>query len=256
MNSPVSHQKHPLKDLKVRLRSLKTHIPFLRKRYELFELEKMVGPFGHWQELRQFQIEFLKSRGLRPHHSLLDIGCGPIQGGLAFIEYLLPGKYVGVDIRPEPINAAYQQIANAGLAAKNPLLLISDSFGRNELSGRTFDYVWASQILYHLDHNLLTQCLEQVSARLKPGGKFYGNIIFTPDTEGHWNAWEGFPFYVHSLELLQKLGDHYGLSMQFLGTMEDFGYPDIEDLKMYFMLEFTRNEHQEQAKRLKLIEMA
>ncbi len=228
---------------------LRRHIPFLRERYTL---EKMVGPAGYWTELRKFQLDFMKSRGLRPHHSLLDIGCGPIQGGLAFIEYLQPGGYVGVDIRPEPIAAGYMQIARSGLAARNPLLLVSDSFGCHELGDRKFDFIWASQILYHLDSSLLSQCLEQVASRLNPAGKCYGNVIFVPDTEDRLGTWEGFPFYPHPLEQVGELADRCRLSMRFLGRMEDFGYPDIDDLKGYFMLEFTRNERLEQVPRMGL----
>jgi hypothetical protein len=31
---------------------------------------------GLWDEIGELQADFLMSRGLRPHHRLLDIGCG------------------------------------------------------------------------------------------------------------------------------------------------------------------------------------
>ena len=55
---------------------------------ERLRLEMLVGPIGKWDILRQFQLEALLKNGLQPHHSLLDIGCGPLQGGVAFIQYL------------------------------------------------------------------------------------------------------------------------------------------------------------------------
>src|SRR5437588_11759454 len=39
-------------------------------------LEKLVGPRGVWIHLQQYQFNILSSMGLRPHHSLLDVGCG------------------------------------------------------------------------------------------------------------------------------------------------------------------------------------
>lgn len=223
--------------VKNKLIQTKKLIPFLREQYFL---DKMVGPIGYSKELRRFQIEFLKGRGLLPYHTLLDIGCGPLQGGLAFIDYLHAGNYAGIDLRPESLNAAHIQIAKANLSAKNPLLQVSYSFGRDELGNRTFDFIWASQILYHLDCGELSLCLEQVASRLCPEGVFYGNVIFTPDNDGHWSTWEGFSFHAHSLEFVREAAGQHGLSMRFIGRMEDFGYPDIEDLKLYFMLEFAR----------------
>ena len=34
----------------------------------------MVG--GMWDEIGRLQFEFLRARGLKPNHRLLDIGCG------------------------------------------------------------------------------------------------------------------------------------------------------------------------------------
>jgi cyclopropane fatty-acyl-phospholipid synthase-like methyltransferase len=53
---------------------------------------------GFWHELQSYQLNTLKENGLRAEHSLLDIGCGPLQGGLAFIKYLEESKYFGIDI--------------------------------------------------------------------------------------------------------------------------------------------------------------
>lgn len=36
---------------------------------------------GDWEKIGKLQFEFLVSRGLRPHHRMLDIGCGTLRGG-------------------------------------------------------------------------------------------------------------------------------------------------------------------------------
>jgi hypothetical protein len=62
-------------------------------------LQALVGPAGVWQESRDFQIQFLTARGLKPEHSLLDLGCGVLRGGIPLIRYLDPGRFVGLDVR-------------------------------------------------------------------------------------------------------------------------------------------------------------
>ncbi len=223
--------------LRRRFYELRRLIPCLRERHIL---EKMVGPFGFWEKLQAFQFEFMKSRGLLPHHTLLDLGCGPLQGGLAFIRYLEPGNYTGVDIRTEPISAAYIQVARAGLVHKNPHLVISRTFGNEELGDRTYDYIWASQVLYHLDPVSLESCFERVVRRMKPDGRFFGNIIHDPSLHKVWSTWEGFPFHPHQHDFVCELGDRYGLETKMLGSMRDFGYPNVGDLSHFTMLEFRR----------------
>ncbi|HXG47860.1 MAG TPA: hypothetical protein VNO52_09560, partial [Methylomirabilota bacterium] len=80
-------------------------VPGLRERHIL---ESMVGPVGAWDELQAYQLRVLQANGLRPEHRLLDIGCGPLQGGVAFIGYLAPGHYVGVDRSTRNLAAAYR----------------------------------------------------------------------------------------------------------------------------------------------------
>src|SRR5205807_6035012 len=53
---------------------------------------------GAWEEIGRLQFEFLTGNGLKPHHRLLDVGCGALRGGLHFIRYLDEGNYVGVDL--------------------------------------------------------------------------------------------------------------------------------------------------------------
>ena len=99
-------------------------IPSVRERDRL---ERMIGPLGLWDQIQRYQIGFLKKVGLKPHHRLLDIGCGPLSGGLAFVDFLAPGNYVGVDVSEKAISEGYRQIAKAGLAGKNPKHEIRDS---------------------------------------------------------------------------------------------------------------------------------
>jgi cyclopropane fatty-acyl-phospholipid synthase-like methyltransferase len=204
-------------------------------------LETMIGPLGYWKQIQKYQFEFLKSKGLKPHHTLLDIGCGPLSGGLAFIPYLQAGNYSGIDIREESIKEAHVQIAKAGLADKQPLVVASDNFGRDELGDRKYDFIWASQILYHFDNELMETFIEQMAGRMHADSIFYGDIIGYPNKVRSESQWQGFTFTLHTHEFLAEVGKRHGLSMKCIGQLSEHGYPGDIDLKTSEMLEFRKS---------------
>lgn len=184
------------------------------------KLEVMRGFPGDWEPHRQFQIEFLRTRGLQQHHSLLELGCGPLCGGLPVIDYLEPGRYYGLDVRQESIGEAHLQLAKAQLAHKNPRLLVSSTFGGEEIEPRCFDFVWAFAVLQHLDDLTAATCLEQVSRRLTHDSVFYANV----NVEHPQGQWHEFVFVQKPLRFYEDLGDRYGLRMDVVGQLKDVGY--------------------------------
>lgn len=207
---------------------------------ERYRLEKMVGPIGFWNELQEYQFSFLRRMHLEPHHTLADIGCGPLQGGIPLIDYLAPGHYVGIDIRNSAVIEAYKQVAKAGLVDKNPRLIVSSTFGREEIDGRKFDFVWISQLLYHFSPSEVRECVRQVSHLLKQGGRCFGDIIGYPNTITPETRWDGYRFYLHTFEFLEEVSQQCGLRMRHLGQIGNFGYPEEIDLKTNDVLEFTK----------------
>src|SRR3569833_897060 len=55
------------------------------------------GGRATWDSRGRFQLELMRSRGLLPTSTLLDIGCGPLRAGIPFIRYLDTGYYFGFD---------------------------------------------------------------------------------------------------------------------------------------------------------------
>ena len=74
------------------------------------ERHDWVGP-GYHEMKREFQINFLKSHGLSPDKTLLDLGCGTLQGGIPIIDYLDVGHYFGIDVRSRVILKAHEELA-------------------------------------------------------------------------------------------------------------------------------------------------
>ena len=223
---------------RVRYGFLRRLVPPMREKHFLGE---MVGPARYWDRIQEYQFNVLTKIGLKPHHRLLDMGCGPLSGGLVFIPYLKSGNYFGVDLRKECIQEAYNQLAKAGLADKNPTLIVSSTFGQEELDGHKFDYIWISQLLYHLDDQKTEHFFEEASGRMNPGSKLYGDILGRPNNLKPDSSWQGFLFYERSPDYYLELAKRYNLNMRVRGTLEDYGYPpEIGGLKRNYLLEFVK----------------
>lgn len=48
---------------------------------------------GLWDEIGLLQFEFLKSRGLKPHHVLVDIACGSLRAGVQNPQFVISGSF-------------------------------------------------------------------------------------------------------------------------------------------------------------------
>jgi len=224
-----------LKGLRRNIYGLRRFIPWMRERHLL---EDMVGPLGFWNELQAYQLNTLKLNGLKPEHNLLDIGCGPLQGGIAFIKYLNKNNYYGIDINQESIVAGISQIKKFKLEYKNPFLSSSNSFGREKLKDIKFNFIWASQILYYFDDDKLKDLMEWLSLALLENGKFLGDIIgpkhYEFKTKEHnWN--------LHTIESLSNIAKQFNLKIKNLGEIENFGYPKRLSLRFNNLIEITKN---------------
>lgn len=200
-------------------------IPGLSERHRL---EKMVGPLGFWDQLQQYQLNVLKQYGMQSHHTLLDIGCGPLQGGVAFIRYLDRGNYTGVDINPENLREAYLQVQRNSLAHKNPLLIQSTSFGKDELGKKSFDFIWSSQMMYYLDESKLIALLEFGRKCLHDNGLFLCDIVGPKHYEFSTNE---HGWYLHTSESFSQIAEKCGFRATDEGEIEKFGYPSRLSLK-------------------------
>ena len=134
---------------------------------------------GLWEEMGQLQLQFLVEQGLKPTHRLLDLGCGPLRGGLRFIPYLDPGNYWGIDNNEALIEAGWNiELAQANLQSRQPrnqLVCLKDF---EFLSLKTsFDFVLAQSVFTHLNFNRIRRCLTRLAPVMEPGGKFFATFI-------------------------------------------------------------------------------
>lgn len=131
---------------------------------------------GRWDEIGQLQLDFLRERGLRPDHYLLDIGCGSLRGGVRFIPYLEAGRYYGVDRSEELLNGGRVELEAANLQDQHPTLSQMDDFGFERLN-QVFDFALANSLFTHMPLNSIVRCLVNVDRVLRPGGVFYATFF-------------------------------------------------------------------------------
>ena len=188
--------------------------------------------------MQQDQINVLQRNGLKPEHSLLDLGSGPLQGGIPFVRYLNPGRYTAVDLRVENVEAAWKQIIRHDLVGKNPRLIQSANFGDDYLGEARFDFIFVSQLLYILDEPTIVALMAFIRRRLKPGGKFLGDII-NPDQYASVAA--HYPGFIpYSVESMQGWAKAEGLGVRSLGEIIQYQYPARITFRQNLMLEITK----------------
>jgi cyclopropane fatty-acyl-phospholipid synthase-like methyltransferase len=183
-------------------------------------LEDSMGFRGQFDEHRRFQIAMLKERGLLPAHQLLEIGCGPLTGGIPIIQYLEPNNYVGIDVRKSVLDMSWREVGKAGLSEKNPRLICSNDFGSTELVDRKFDIIFSFSVLYHLSNEILALYFAAVRERLKSGGQ----CLATVNTKHESNTWLEFPFLKRTIDDYRKLAAVYGLETTAFGEIKDLGF--------------------------------
>ncbi len=130
-------------------------------------------------EIGLWQLNFLKSKGLEPHHHFLDVGCGDLKGGVPLIRYLNEDRYFGLDQNPIAIQQGHLSLSNED-RAKYPSFLIGGDFGIESV-GETFNTVWAHSVFSHIDLSLCGKCMASVFKVLDTGGTFYASYFAAPD---------------------------------------------------------------------------
>jgi SAM-dependent methyltransferase len=185
---------------------------------------------------REFQIGFLRDRGLEPQHRLIDVGCGTLRGGITLIEYLEAGHYTGLDVRQEALDEGREELAAAGLEDKQPRLVCSDDLASLDL-GTASDFAWAFAVLIHMPDEVAASCISMAARNLRPGGRFFATVNIGDQSEGQWRE---FPVVHRSLEFYSGLAERSGFSLEVLGNLASLGHRGGLSGDHSIMLELTR----------------
>lgn len=183
------------------------------------ERHELAGPPELFEFKREWQIEFLKEHGLRPNHKLLDIGCGVLRGGIPIIDYLSTYNYYGIDVRPECLREAHNELYEHDLCHKLPFLKLG-KFDDLCIKSK-FHYIWAFSVLFHMDDDTLDKCFQFVSERLRDDGVFYANVNIG---EENGEDWQGFPVIFRTYNDYIRAAFLNGLLCEKVGRLKAIGH--------------------------------
>jgi SAM-dependent methyltransferase len=197
----------------------------------------LVGSVALADMKRKFQISFLRSHGLLPHHTLIDLGCGTLRGGIPLIDYLGAGNYCGLDVRERVLEEAKKELSERGLAHKRPLLVQAKD-ADDVLRNRKYDFIWAFSVLIHMSDPVLRDTLAFASRHLKADGVFFANVRTGASKEGEW---QGFPVVTRPLSFYAAMAEEHGLKSEAIGSLSELGHVSGEEEQdRQVMLKMTR----------------
>lgn len=132
---------------------------------------------GLWGELGDLQFRFMIEHGLRPHHVLLDIGCGSLRGGVRFIPYLDRGHYLGIDTERTLVDLGIEnELGRTLYEVKRPEFVVSQNFEFSRFSRRPH-FALAHAVFIHLTDDLLEFCFANLRRTCDAGTKFYATYF-------------------------------------------------------------------------------
>lgn len=151
----------------------------LRARIALKGARSVIG--GLWDELGELQVSFLRSRGLRADHRVLDVGCGCLRAGVKLVPLLQPDHYFGLDISPALLEAGRAELKALGLldrvARRN--LRATASFDASGFP--RFDFGIAQSVFTHLPLPAFVACLYAIKPNFVCGGRFFATFFAAPE---------------------------------------------------------------------------
>jgi 2-polyprenyl-3-methyl-5-hydroxy-6-metoxy-1,4-benzoquinol methylase len=116
----------------------------------------------YWNHNIAFHAELLNA--VPRYGDVLDVGCG--DGLLVEKLSAKSTRVIGLDPDPHAINRAQRRLANT----PNSQVVLGSFLTAPELEGRSFDLITCVATLHHMP---LVAALEQMNAKLKPGGRLF-----------------------------------------------------------------------------------
>jgi len=122
------------------------------------------------------QLEILKQLGCKPHHRVLEIGCGAFVAGYPIMQYLEPDRYVGIDPNRWLADSSLD-IPEVGLLAvkKGTHFYAHGNFHAGVDEDR-FDFILAHSILSHASSAQFDDFLAAAKEQLTPGGTLAASL--------------------------------------------------------------------------------
>jgi hypothetical protein len=137
---------------------------------------------GRWDEIGRLQMALLQAQGMRPHHSLIDIGAGSLRLGCKAVPFLDPGNYWGTDAsRALMLRGRAAELADPARLPEDQLVEDAD-FAFPGLPAAP-DFVMAFGVFTHLPPDVTAHALARIGARWGGRAVILFTVFLAP--EGH-----------------------------------------------------------------------
>ncbi len=137
-----------------------------------------VGPPEQYDFMGATQFRLLTALGLREDQTVLDIGCGSLRAGRFLIQYLMPGRYIGVEPNSWLWQEAFAREIGADVQAlKAPRFLDEDDFRLSALAEDSVDVAVAQSIYSHTGQDTFETSLRAVARVLRPTGHALFTVV-------------------------------------------------------------------------------
>ncbi len=95
-------------------------------------------------------VEGFKAAGCKPEHVVVDYGCGSLWIGEAFMDYLEPGNYIGLDVSDVFFAEALARMPADFVAMKRPALAVIGEESLRTVRERKPDFIFSTAVLLHV----------------------------------------------------------------------------------------------------------
>jgi len=170
------------------------------------------------------QLDYLiNQQGLKEDMSFLDYGCGAVNAGVYFIQYLNKGKYVGVDISEKVIISGKQRLSSESLDQKEPQLIHIEDGSVKVLGEKKFDVIWTQSVFTHLPESEIEKIIKNLLPFMHKKSTFYATCHLLESGSKFVNVKD----FAQSLGFYESLALKYGLKAE---QMTDWIHPQEETI--------------------------
>lgn len=123
---------------------------------------------GAMKRSAQRMLEEFKRAGCRPDHIVVDYGCGSLWIGEAFMDYLEPGNYVGLDVVDWFYLEGLTRFPESYVAERRPMLRVISDESLREVRDRQPDFILSTGVLMHVPPGGLAGYFASLTAAAAP----------------------------------------------------------------------------------------
>lgn len=190
------------------------------------------GDGDFWQRIGVLQFEFLRARGLEPHHVLLDFACGSLRGGVHFIPYLDAGNYLGFDKSFDLVAmGVLNELGHEAFVERRPQFVINGRFDLSEFTLQPH-FVIAQSIFTHLTADDVRRSLAAIRAIARPDTQVFATYFHAAEPVANRAHSHSRVNFRYTADEMRSFGESSGWSLDDIG---EWNHPRGQLMARYFL---------------------